>query len=168
MERKLGESIFPLNEEMGFRVGDEAAHRAAAALADRLDAPTIVMLVDALAFLSRVGGQLYVGTVRQKINAQGQPAAKDEPGEYQTFGMALVYESRDASFYMAKPPEQVLGIPVLPLEEHMEMAVESGGPAEPEVEPDLRDEIEAEVAAAIEQAEDEPELEPTPAAALTD
>jgi hypothetical protein len=112
MKRKWAEVLFRQNEAMGYMPGDEAAHRAAAALGDRFDAPTLAAIGDALAFLERVGGQFHVVTLREKFNAAGERVEESELGEWQTAAMLIEYESRDARVILARPPEAVFEIPV--------------------------------------------------------
>jgi hypothetical protein len=117
MQRTFAEILFRQNEANGYRPGDDAAHRAAAALADRHDAPTIAAIFDALAFAERVGGQFHVVTLREKFNDLGEHVADDAEGEWETAALLIKYESRDARIILAKPPEQVFGVPVTEFEE---------------------------------------------------
>lgn len=112
MRRNLAEILFPENRAEGYEPGDEAAYRAATALADRFDAPTIIAVTDALAFLERVGGQMLVTTLRTRLNSAGQPVGDGEPGEYRTVGISVEYESRDAKVEQIKRPAEVFGIEV--------------------------------------------------------
>lgn len=95
------EVAFPENEVNGYVPGDEAAHRAAAALADRADAPTIAAFADALAFLERIGGQFHVVALRRAVGE-----------EFETVGLGFRYETRDARVQIAEPPEEVFGVAV--------------------------------------------------------
>lgn len=141
MRRDFANIILAQNAQAGFRPGDEAAHRAAAALADRFDAPTIIALTDAVTFLERMGGQLHVVTLRERIDQEGNMVEHDAPGsEWLTLAFHLRYETQDARVALAKPPESILGVPVTDMAEPpMPVAAE---PAE-----SLRDEIEAEAEA---------------------
>lgn len=109
---KVADIAFPLNEQEGFEPGDQAAHRAALALADRFDAPTIIAVTDALRYLTMRGGQLEMATLRERVGRDGAPVGKDEPGEYVTLGMTIFYETRDAKLARIKPIAEVRGIPV--------------------------------------------------------
>lgn len=111
-QRNVANLAFPLNEEDGFEPGDDRAYRAALAMADRFDAPTIIAFTDALAYLFKMGGQLEIVTLREWVDRDGQPVAKDEPGEYRTLGFSAFYETRDAKIQRAKPPTEALGVPV--------------------------------------------------------
>jgi hypothetical protein len=108
MERLLAQVVYPENQQAGFAVGDEAAHRAALDLAERADAPTIMALVDSLRCLELIGGQLHIITLR---------TAATQDGPWETKGFAINYESRDASMVQPKPPEEVFGVPVTELGE---------------------------------------------------
>ena len=114
MARKvIGDIVFAQNEELGYYPGDEAAHRAALALADRFDAPTIIALTNALTFTREMGGQFWAVTLRERVNENGEFVPEDQPGEYQTVMLRFDYESRDARIAKATtPPSQVGGIPV--------------------------------------------------------
>jgi len=109
---KVADLIFPLNQQEGYEPGDEAAHRAALALADRFDAPTIIAVTDALRYLTMRGGQMEMATLRERIGPDGQPVGKDDPGEYVTLGLTIFYETRDAKMARIKPIADVRGIPV--------------------------------------------------------
>lgn len=150
MKRNLAEILFPAAEREGFVPGDEAAHRAASALADRFDAATIIAVTDALSFASRVGGQLLVTTLRTRLDASGRPVGEDQDGEYRTVGLSLDYESRDAKVEEIRRPERVFGIPVTDASEPpTQIDTAPPEPTNGAVEPDgsdLRDEIEAEAA----------------------
>jgi|SRR6185437_3352285 len=109
---KVADLIYPLNEQEGYAPGDQAAHRAALAMADRFDAPTIIAVTDALRYLTMRGGQLEMATLRERIGPDGETVSKDEPGEYVTLGMTIFYETRDAKMARIKPITDVRGIPV--------------------------------------------------------
>lgn len=162
MRRNIAEILFPVNEEVGYERGDELAHRAAVALADRFDAPTIIAVTDALSFIDRVGGQLYITTARRKVNLDGQMVGKDEEGEFRSFGLTFVYESRDAALTKgpARPPETAFGVEVRDTSEPpTEVEVMDVGDiiAEPPLdEKTIRDEIEAEVRANEERSDPGP------------
>lgn len=98
------EVIFAEDNQIGFEPGDEAAHRAAAALADRADAPTIGALTDMLTFLERIGGQFHVTALRLE--------SAPDAGDWETCGLAFNYETRDARVKLADAPEQVFNVPV--------------------------------------------------------
>jgi hypothetical protein len=116
LKRKFAEVIYQENAQDGFVPGDEAAHRAAAALADRADAPTIGALTDMLAFLERVGGQFHVTALRLEAN----------PDEWETHGFGLMVETRDARLKVAEAPEDVRGVSITDMQ---------GPPAKIEAEP---------------------------------
>jgi hypothetical protein len=111
MKRKFAEILLRENVENGFYPGDEAAHRAAASLGDRLDAPTLAAIGDAFAFLERVGGQFHVVTLREKYR-DAERVSDEAEGEWLTSGLALFYESRDARIVIAKEPAEAFGLPV--------------------------------------------------------
>lgn len=140
MRRPFADVVF--DEEF---VGSEASHRAAAALADRLDPGTIIALTDAMAFLERCGGQFHVVTLRRKVDFEGRSVAEDEPGEWRTQAFHFEYESRDAKVTLARPPAAVAGVPIVDFSEPPTLLETEEDPA-PDVESDLRDEIEAEAA----------------------
>ena len=143
MRRDLFDSVFRHNQEAGYVPGDEFAHRAAAALADRFDAPTIIGLTNVFTFLKEMGGQAYVITLRERVDATGALVPADEPGaSWRTMAMRCSYETQDARVDAAKPPKDVLGVAVTDFNaapHHVELDVEEA----PEAETDLRDEIEA-------------------------
>lgn len=144
---KVADIIFPLNEQEGFEPGDQAAHRAALAMGDRFDAPTIIAVTDALSYLLMRGGQIQMATLREWVDANGSPASKEEAGEYRTLALTAFYETRDAKLQRAKPIAAVSGIPV---EDFDQPPTEAGystlepepGPAdeEPEQQPEPVDE----------------------------
>lgn len=141
MKRDFATVIFEENFQAGYRPGDEHAHRAAAALADRFDAPTIRAVADALSFLDRIGGQMYVVTLRRQV-------AEDE---YETEALHLRYETRDAKMHIAPPPEHVGSVPIEDFSEPPTRIEIDAPVGEEEVETDLRDEIEAEAEALDEE-----------------
>jgi hypothetical protein len=51
--------------------GDEDALQYAQALANVCDAETLRSLVDGIVLLQRIGGELYVGAYRIKVDAEG-------------------------------------------------------------------------------------------------
>lgn len=144
MKRDFATVIFEENFERGYRPGDEHAHRAAAALADRFDAPTIQAVADALSFLNRIGGQMYIVTLRRQV-------AEDE---YETEAIHVRYETRDAKMHIAPSPDQVGAVPIQDFSEPpTRIEIDAPGrEAEEEVETDLRDEIEAEAEALDEES----------------
>jgi hypothetical protein len=149
---KVADIIFPLNEQEGFEPGDQAAHRAALAMGDRFDAPTIIAITDALSYLLMRGGQIQMATLREWVNSDGLPAPKDEPGDYRTLGLTAFYETRDAKLQRAKPIEEVNGIPVADFDGPPTEAGYSTVGAEPDpenVEPGQAPEPAAEPAALI-------------------
>jgi len=148
MARKLiGDIVLAQNEELGFYPGDEAAHRAALALADRFDAPTIIALTNALTFTQEMGGQFWAVTLRERVNEAGEFVPEDQSGEYQTVMLRFEYESRDARIAKATtPPSHVGGVPVSDFGE-APTKIEVKAPPVTDEEPEsLRDEIEREVA----------------------
>lgn len=158
-QRTIGTSAFPENERSGFVPGDEAAYRAAYALADRLDAPTIIALTDAISYTVTMGGQVHAVTLRDWVDADGRLVPESEPGQWRTVGISFLYETRDARMQAARPPKEVLDIPVADFQEPA-THIETDVPAAPEDESDLRDVIEAEADALAD--------EDIPAPALTD
>lgn len=157
--RNIADIVFEENRRLGFLPGDEAAHRAAAALADRFDAPTIIALTNGMAFMEAMGGQLYAITLRERLNAEGRLAEDGEPGEYETAVIRFEYESRDARVVAAPAPTDVIGIPIEDFSQApTRIEADPGAPEQPDVEPDLRDEIEAEADAAAQEDEPEPAL----------
>jgi hypothetical protein len=109
---KVADIVLPINEQEGYEAGDQSAHRAALAMGDRFDAPTIIALTDMLSYLMMRGGQASMTTVRDRVGRDGLPVADGEPGEYRTLGLTIFYETRDAKLQLAKPPERIQGIPV--------------------------------------------------------
>lgn len=111
--KQIGDIVLRENRELGFAPGDQAAHRAAMALADRFDAPTIIALTNALTYTQEMGGQFWAVTLREKVGADGQLAADDQPGEFQTMMLRFEYESRDVRIVRATtPPSEIEGIPI--------------------------------------------------------
>lgn len=102
MKREFG-VVFPENESVGNEPGDQAAHAVAQGLAERCDAPTLLALNDAMTLLERVGGQFHLVALRKPIEGSD---------EYETFGIAFRYETRDVRLKEAKAPTEVLGLPV--------------------------------------------------------
>lgn len=98
------QTVYAENEASGYEIGDQEAHRVAAALGDRADAPTLRAFHDMLTLLERVGGQFHVTAVR----------TEREDGEFNTVGLAFNYETRDARLKEAAAPDTVLGYPVTP------------------------------------------------------
>ena len=156
-QRNIAEILFPVNEEIGYQRGDELAQRAAAALADRFDAPTIIALTDALSFVDRVGGQLYITALRRKVDRLGNFVSDEQEGEFRSAGLAFLYESRDAKVKRARGPQAAFGYPV---DDTSAPAVEIEAPGEDGYA--LRDEIEAEAGAAAEEGPDLSLPEPDP------
>jgi hypothetical protein len=136
MKREFS-TLYLENQRDGYQPGDEAAHRAAAALADRADAPTVAALTDALALLERVGGQVHVTALR----------IEPDDGSWQTAGLGFSYETKDAHLKVAAAPEEVFGVPVTDISGP---PVELPEPAEPEAEaePDAQPDAEEPVALA--------------------
>lgn len=137
MKRRF-HTLYRENAGTGFQPGDESAHRAAAALADRADAPTIGALTDILTLLERFGGQFHVTALRLE---NGE--------EWETEGIGFQYESRDARLKVAAPPAAVAGVPISNMEE----------PA-PEVEAEDEPKVaEAPTAASVENEPEDDEAE---------
>lgn len=132
-------SVYSENDSDGYRVGDEAAHVAAAALAQRLDAPTIARITDMVTLFETVGGQVYVTPLRVQD--------PDDPGTYNVAALVFNYETRDIKVQKFEPPEEVLGVPVT--ESH-----EPGVEIEIERPEDLDAEIREKAEAALATAED--------------
>lgn len=105
--KRIEDVVLDHNRELGFQVGDAAAHRAASALADRFDAPTIITATNLLTFIHEMGGQGYIVTLREKVTADGRLAEEGEPGEFETVMLRFEYESRDARVVAAPPPEAI-------------------------------------------------------------
>lgn len=143
-------TIYRENEAEGYVPGDEAAHVAAAALAQRADAPTIARLTDVLTFLDEVGGQFHIYAFR----------AQAEDDVYQTEALIFDFETRDFKVQPAKPREELGGIPLTdahlpgtPVEESVAIPVER-----PEEEADIDEgPLPEESEAAIEEPEPEPQ-----------
>jgi hypothetical protein len=110
--KRIEDIVLQQNRELGYYPGDEAAHRAAGALADRFDAPTIISFTNLLTYIAEMGGQGYVVTLRERLTPDGRLAAEGEPGEYQTAMLRFEYESRDARVVAAPSPQDVAGIQV--------------------------------------------------------
>jgi hypothetical protein len=136
MQRTISESVFPHNEDQGFSPGDQHAHRAAAALADRFDAPTIIALTDAMAFTTRIGGQLHAVTLREWVDAQGNLVPEDEPGHWSTMAIRFLYETRDGKIVAAKPPKEILGVHVEEFDQPPTPIENDEGSDQPETEPE--------------------------------
>jgi hypothetical protein len=110
--KRIEDIVIAQNREAGCFPGDAAAHRAASALADRFDAPTIITLTNLLTYIDQMGGQGYIVTLRERITPDGRLAQEDEPGEYETAMLRFEYESRDARVVAAPPPEEIEGVRV--------------------------------------------------------
>jgi hypothetical protein len=144
--KRIADIVLAENRELGFYPGDEAAHRAAGALADRFDAPTIIALTDMLAFAQEMGGQLYGVTLRERLTPDGRLAQEGEPGQYETAMIRFEYESRDARVVAADPPSEIGGVEVSEFSEaptRLEVAAEQ--PESPPAEPS-KDEAQKEAA----------------------
>jgi hypothetical protein len=141
MQRNLGAVLYSENTEAGYAPGDQYARAAAAALAVRADAPTIVKLTDILTLLEDVGGQVYITGLR----------IERPDGRFTFDGFGAKYESVDARMRPAKPPESVeIGPIEVPISDMQEPAPETDLPEPPEPEGDdpdhdVRDEIEDEI-----------------------
>lgn len=129
-------SVYSENEQDGYRVGDQAAHVAAGALAQRLDAPTIARITDMVALLDTVGGQFYITALRTQDET--------DPATYNIEALVFNYETRDLKVQKYEPPEEIMGIPVtasheagVEVESPTEVPVEAaeGQEAEPDPEP---------------------------------
>jgi hypothetical protein len=131
MKREFA-SFYGENEQDGYRIGDQAAQVAGAALAARTDAPTLQAIADMLTLLERVGGQFYVTAVR--IKSELDP-------DWHISGLTFDYETRDAKVQTLEPPDEVRGLPVTD-SSAAPTQIESPGipvevsPEEPEDEPD--------------------------------
>lgn len=133
---------YAANQADGLIPGDAAAHRAAAALADRADMPTLDAFATMLSLLEHVGGQFYVTALR----------VESENGEFDTAGLIINYETRDARIEYFDRPDVVAGVPI----------VDSAAPTtEAAPEPEAEDEDE-------EIPEDAPVESPEPEPALSD
>jgi hypothetical protein len=110
--KRIEDIVIAQNREQGYFPGDAAAHRAASALADRFDGPTIISFTNLLTFISEMGGQGYVVTLRERLTPDGRLAQEGEPGEYETAMLRFEYESRDARVVAAPPPEAISGVAV--------------------------------------------------------
>lgn len=102
MHREFG-TVFPENANQGLRPGDAAAQAVALGLAERCDADTLIAFGDAISLLERVGGQFHVVALRRPV---------DDSEEYETYGIAFRYETRDSRLKVAKAPDQILGLPI--------------------------------------------------------
>lgn len=137
-QRNFVDLSFPAHESAGLMPGDEHAHRAAAAMGDRFDAPTIIALTDALSFLDRMGGQLYAVTLRERVNLRGQMVSEGEPGEWRTIALRISYETRDGRISQAKPPKEILGVPVADFgASSTQIEVDRPEDSQPEPDPEL-------------------------------
>ena|SRR5690349_12025309 len=143
--KRIEDIVLQQNRELGYYPGDEAAHRAAGALADRFDAPTIISFTNLLTFIAEMGGQGYVVTLRERLTPDGRLAEEGEPGEYETAMLRFEYESRDARVEAAPPPKDVAGIQVNEFSEAPTKIEIQDPPATDEEPGSLRDEIEREV-----------------------
>lgn len=85
--------------------GDQDAMNAAMAMAHRFDGDVIRSVSDALTSMDRLGGQLGVQVQRVKVDGEGTPVDRDEPGYWLTYGFIFSVESRDASVQEIKLPE---------------------------------------------------------------
>lgn len=94
--------VYLENQQAGYAPGDDAAHRAAAPLADRADAPTVAALLDALTLLERIGGQFHITALR----------IQDENGNYETHGLGFRYDTADAKGKPVSKPREVAGVPI--------------------------------------------------------
>jgi len=110
--KRIEDIVIAQNREHGFFPGDAAAHRAASALGDRFDGPTIIALTNLLTYIQEMGGQGYVVTLRERLTPDGHLAQEDEAGEYETAMLRFEYESRDARVVAAPPPEEIEGVKV--------------------------------------------------------
>lgn len=110
--KRIDDIVIAQNRDQGYYPGDAAAHRAASALADRFDGPTIISLTNLLTFISEMGGQGYIVTLRERLTPDGRLAQEGEPGEYETAMLRFEYESRDARVVAAPPPEDIGGVAV--------------------------------------------------------
>jgi hypothetical protein len=148
--KRTSTTLFARNEQDGYAVGDAAAHRAAAALADKADAPTIQAVTQMLDFFTLVGGQCHAVTAREKFDRYENRVGDDEDGEWATTGIVFKYETRDLRVIEAKAPEEILGLPV---------SDSNGPPVVVEgARPEGLDEIEMELAA-VEEGVVEDEVE---------
>ena len=91
------EVVFSEGAELGYVPGDQVAHRAAAALADRCDAPTLDRFAAVITLLETIGGQVHITALRQE----------NQNGRYETIGFGFQYESVDARIREAKSPSAV-------------------------------------------------------------
>jgi|SRR6478609_8614909 len=131
MKQRPFSTVFEENQQNGFFPGDEAAARAAAALADRADAPTIAALSDMLTFFERIGGQFHITSLRLPSNE----------GEWETHGLAFHFETRDARVKVATAPEDLrVGDLTIPITDSQGPAPEIELPAEEPAPPESSDE----------------------------
>jgi hypothetical protein len=138
-------SVFGENRDEGYEPGDEAAHIAAAALAQRLDAPTIRAITDMATLLETVGGQFYITPLRVQDDF--------DPGAYNVEALVFNYETRDIKVQRLEPPQEIQGLPVT--ESHkagITIEIER-----PEIEPSSEEPDEQPEAEALEQPEDKRE-----------
>lgn len=122
------DTLYARNEQSGFQVGDDAAHRAAAALADKADAPTIQALTYLLDMAELIGGQFHVTAVREKFDRHGNRIADAGDGKFETIGLVFNYETRDLRIEPATAPDTVFGLPVT--DSHAPANQVEGGPAQ--------------------------------------
>lgn len=102
MQREFG-TVFPENAALGQAPGGPDAQAVALGLAERCDADTLLAFGDAIAMLERIGGQFHVVALRRPV---------EESEEYETYGIAFRYETRDSRLKVAPAPEKILGLPI--------------------------------------------------------
>jgi hypothetical protein len=103
-KRALVEVVYAENQLNGYRPGDESAHIAASALAQLADAPTISALADIVRLTDLIGGQVTITSLREGAS---------QAGEWETKGLHVQMETRDARMVVIEPPDEVFGLPVI-------------------------------------------------------
>lgn len=97
--------------EHGDAAGDETAASKATALAQILDGPTIEKIVQSFAMFDLIGGQLYIGALREKYDAEGRRIKVEDAaqvnGSWETVGYLFRFETRDMRVSLIDPAELV-------------------------------------------------------------
>jgi hypothetical protein len=95
--------------EHGDAEGDEVAASKAVALAQICDGPTIEKIVQSFAMFDLIGGQLYIGALREKYDAEGKRIAAEHAaqtdGSWETVGYLFRFETRDMRVSLIEPSD---------------------------------------------------------------
>lgn len=73
--------------------GDEDSRLKAGALSAISDAEFVESMVHVKAALDRLGGQVEIAALREKVNAKGEPVDDKDTGDYVTRGYVFHYEA---------------------------------------------------------------------------